>query len=252
MIADTLNLSWHEQFFSGAALELWRRAIPHEVTEEEVVFLHEALEAPHGSRLLDVPCGNGRLSLPLSLMGYKVTAIDTCDEFLVEARTFASSYETEIEYIHGDMRQIGTEEKFDGAFCMGNSFGYFDHEGTAQFLSSVSNSLKSGARFILDTAMSAESFLVNGGEREWLRAGDMYMLIENHYDRRHSRVETTYIFVQNGKEERRKAIHWIYSSGELCRMFEAAGFSILQMFSSTESDVFALGDARLLLLAQKI
>ncbi len=67
MSAALPEASWFEHFFSGAALDLWRSAIPEERTNQEVQFLREVLGASEGSRLLDLPCGNGRLSVPLSL-----------------------------------------------------------------------------------------------------------------------------------------------------------------------------------------
>lgn len=251
MISDFKDVKWYENFFSGSALELWRRAIPHEITEQEVQFLQETLNLTPGSKLLDTPCGNGRLSLPLSLLGYKVTGIDLCTEYLEEGRSKAQSYETDIEFIQCDMRRFVAPDRFDGAFCMGNSFGYFEKPDSILFLRCICKSLKKGARFLLDTSMSAESFLVNGGEREWVRAGDMYMLVDNHYDCRHSRVESIYTFIQNGKEERRTAIHWLYTSGEICRMLEEAGFSVQHLYSSLEGDMFKLGDERLLVLAER-
>ncbi len=251
MRVDAPRADWYEDFFAGAALDLWRRAIPHETTEEEVAFLHETLEIPQAGNVLDVPCGNGRLSLPMALMGYQVTGLDSCSEFISEAKAIAKSYETEITYLKEDMRQLPWKNEFDAAFCMGNSFGYFDREGSIDSLSAICESLKSGAKFILDSAMIAECFLVNGADREWVQRGDMYMLIENIYNTRLSCVETTYTFIQNGKEERRQAIHWIYTSGELCRMAEQAGFTIVDLYSSTEGEEFTLGSDRLLLLAQK-
>ncbi len=248
------NAKWYEEFFQGMALDLWRRAIPIERTEEELAFLHESLQAPSGGKLLDVPCGNGRLSLPLSLMGYKVLGVDFCQPFIEQANQSAKSHKTKITYLQGDMRALGLKAEFDGAFCMGNSFGYFDRSGTIEFLRAIAASLKSGARFVLDSAMIAECFLVNGGEREWLQIGDMIMLIDNQYDCRSSTVETTYTFMQDGKQESRKATHWIFTSGALCEMLKEAGFTIVEMLANTDIEApepFALGSDRLLAIALK-
>jgi hypothetical protein len=149
------------------------------------------------------------------------------------------------------MRKIAFKKKFDGAFCMGNSFGYFDRTGTFEFFKTVNGSLKSGAKFVIDSAMIAECFLVNGGEREWVQVGDMIMLIENNYNCRLSCVETNYIFIRDGKEEKRQAVHWIYTSGEICQMLEQANFVVDDLFSSTDFDQFALGAERLLVVSRK-
>jgi SAM-dependent methyltransferase len=243
---------WHEKFFQGEALELWRRAIPVEQTEQEFEFLQEILEISEGGAILDVPCGNGRLSLPNSLLGCSVVGNDSSQEFITEATKLALPHKTKIEYIRADMRLLNYQNKFDGAFCMGNSFGFFDRAGTKEFISAVGTALKSGARFVLDSLMAAESFLVNGAEHEWLRAGDMIMLIENRYDCRRSCVETTYTFIRNGKEEQRTAVYWIYTAGEICSMFEQAGFTIFELFENVDCEPYSLGSDRLLLVAQKL
>jgi SAM-dependent methyltransferase len=251
MSAVSHGATWFEDFFLGAALDLWRRAIPQDTTDREVEFLRQVLAVKERGHLLDLPCGNGRLSLPLSLMGYKVTGVDFCAVFLDEARQAASAQKLAIDYVKDDMRKLSFKKKFDGAFCMGNSFGYFDRAGTIEFFQAVSNSLKSGAKFVVDSAMAAECFLVNGGEREWVQIGEMYMLIENNYNCRYSCVESNYTFIQNGKEERRQAVHWIYTAGEICQMLEQSDFVVKDLLSSTDFDQFSLGAERLLLVAQK-
>ncbi|MBS1993241.1 MAG: class I SAM-dependent methyltransferase [Cyanobacteria bacterium SZAS LIN-3] len=252
MTKTTPKANWYEDFFSGAALELWRRAIPQDTTDQEIGFLVETLAAPAGGNILDLPCGNGRLSLPLALAGYKVTGVDFSAEFIEEAKQAVVDHKAKPSYLREDVRKFTSTKKFDGAFCMGNSFGYFDRAGTVEFFHAVSKCLKKGARFVIDSAMAAECFLVNGGEREWVQLGDMFMLIENKYDCRHSCVETDYTFIQNGKEEKRHAVHWIYTAGEIGHMLSQANFVVSDMYSSTEFDEFTLGSDRLLLVAEKV
>ncbi|MBU6450132.1 MAG: class I SAM-dependent methyltransferase [Cyanobacteria bacterium REEB67] len=262
MPVESPAADWYKNFFAGAALKLWRGANPQEATEAEVGFLIDLLDLPEGGSVLDLPCGNGRLALPLALAGYTVTGIEYAAEFVQEAAAGAEdlrklqeeageSLSGSAEFIEGDMLQLALHKKFDGAFCLGNSFGYFDRPGTKRFLQVVADHLKPGARFVLDSSMVAETFLVNGGEREWVRVGEMLMLVENKYDLADSRVDSEYIFIENGKSEARTATHWIYTTGELCKMLEEAGFGDFELFGSTDGEPFALGSERLLLMACK-
>ncbi|HSP61435.1 MAG TPA: methyltransferase domain-containing protein, partial [Pyrinomonadaceae bacterium] len=85
----TIPPNWYENFFHGVALDLWRKAVPPEQTKTEADFLIKALQCDSGSHLLDVPCGNGRLSLELARRGYRVTGVDIAEEFIEEARASA-------------------------------------------------------------------------------------------------------------------------------------------------------------------
>src|SRR5260370_32362255 len=86
----TIPSNWYENFFHGLALDLWRKALPPEHTKAEAAFLVQALQSGAGSHLLDVPCGNGRLSFELASRGYQVTGVDIAEDFIEEARALAT------------------------------------------------------------------------------------------------------------------------------------------------------------------
>jgi len=57
------------------------------------------------------------------------------------------------------MRNIEGLGVYDGAFCFGNSFGFLEYADMEKFLAGVARALTPGARFIVNTAMAAESVL---------------------------------------------------------------------------------------------
>src|SRR6266480_2189897 len=87
----TVPSNWYENFFHGLSLDLWRKAISPKQTKREADFLIKVLQCEKNSHLLDVPCGNGRLSLELARRGYRVTGVDLAEEFVEEARSAATS-----------------------------------------------------------------------------------------------------------------------------------------------------------------
>lgn len=241
---------WWENFFSGIALDLWRAAVPPERTRAEADFIQEALRLPAKAKVLDAPCGNGRLSLELAARGYQMTGVDIAVEFLEEARAKALERRLTIAWDQRDMRDLPWQSEFDGAFCFGNSFGYFSDDGNVAFLSSVARALKPGTRFILDAA-AAEAILPKFQEHSWAPVGDILFLEENRYDAALGRLHTDYTFVRNGKAEKRSGSHRIYTYRELCRLLEEAGFADLEAFGSLAKEPFKLGAERLLLVATK-
>lgn len=242
--------NWYENFFHGVTLDLWRRAIPPEQTTAEADFLIQNLNCETGARLLDVPCGNGRLTFELAKRGYRVTGIDIADEFIEEARSRAGEGSASIEFILGDMRNIEGFGLYDGAFCSGNSFGFLEYADMEKFLAGVARALKPGARFIVNTGMAAESVLPDFEEQSCHEMGDIVMTIRERYLAEESCVDSEYIFERNGETDSRKAKHWIYTVAEIRRMLERAGFEILNCFGSLKSEPYKLGSRELFVVSE--
>jgi len=242
---------WWENFFSGVALDLWRQAVTEEQTRGEADFIEKVLGLSPSAKVLDVPCGNGRIALELAARGYQMTGVDLASEFIDEARSKSAERQLNIDWKHGDMRDLPWPEEFDGAFCFGNSFGYLDDDGNAKFLKAVARVLKPGARFVIDTHTMAESLLPEFQERRWFQIGDIFLLIHNRYDHVQGRVETEYTFLRDGKVEKRSGSQRVYTYRELCRLLEEAGFTDLEGYGSLSREPFKLGSQILLLVATK-
>ncbi len=241
---------WWQNFFSGVALDLWRQAITEDQTREEADFIQAMLDLQPASKILDVPCGNGRLSLELAARGFRVTGMDLAREFVEEARAKASGRGLDGEWEQGDMRALGWQTEFDGAFCSGNSFGYFEDAENEKFPNGVSRALKPRARFAL-AANCAECILPRFQERTSEQVGDILFVEENHYDLVSGRIDTEYTFVREGKSEKRIASQRIYTYREICRLLEEAGFEDTQGFGSVNKDPFNRGSPLLFLVTTK-
>ena len=242
---------WYDGFFEGIALDLWRQAIPTEQTIADVEWLMRSLATSPGAQLLDVPCGNGRHAVPLAERGMRVTGVDLSDEFVAEARGRAQTAGVEVEILRADMVELPERGPFDGAYCMGNSFGYTPHEETLSFLEKLAGMMKTGARFCLETGMSAESILPEFVGNRWVRVADILLLVDHRYDSEQSRLETEYTFVRDGKSETRHASHAIYTVAEIRRFLAGAGLLTRSIAGSTDGDPFEPGCQRLLLVAEK-
>ena len=216
--------NWWEHFFDGVVVSMWLQAVPPELTSAEADSLEKLLGLPPGADILDVPCGGGRLSLALAARGYRLTGVDWSSEFLGHAAS--SEVSPSVAWERRDMRDLPWPGRFDGAFCVGNSFGYLDDEGNAAFLGAVRAALKPGAKFVLETPMVLENLLGHLQPRPWWQVGDVRLLVENRYDHARSRLEIDYTFVSDGRVEVRRGSHRAYSYRELVALIEAAGFSV--------------------------
>ncbi len=246
-----MQTNWHEHFFQGLALEVWRKAVPPEQTRGEADFVVETLNLSKGARILDVPCGNGRHSIELAKRGYRVTGIDLCSEFLAEARLSAEYEGLNIHWIEADMRNIPAHPLFDAAFCFGNSFGYMPYEQSIDLLNAVNACLKPGSLFILETGLAAESLLPALPNKRWYKVGDIFQLSELEYDASQSQLTTHYTFIRGATVETGTARYSVYTVAEFRRLFTMCGFTITDLFCSTKREPYRLGKAPLIIVASK-
>jgi len=241
---------WWEDFFSGIVLDLWKEVYDEPHTRAEADFILKTLKVPNGAALLDVPCGEGRLTRELASRGYALTGVDFSSDFLQEARSRATEKGLDIRWEQRDMRDLPWHHDFDGAFCFGGSIGYFEDEGNADFVRAVCRSLKEGARLVLEIGVSMETLLPRLQTREWTRIGHFLFLEENHYDHATGRFNTDYTFVRDGQVDTRSGSHRVYTYRELVRLMESAGFADVQSFGSLAREPFALGSAQLFLVGR--
>ena len=220
----TVQTAWWETFFSGVAVDMWLQAVTPEHTRTEADRLERLLGLSSGAKVLDVPCGGGRLSVAFASRGYRMTGVDLSSEFLAHAHALDSNQQ--VSWNQRDMRDLPWDDQFDGAYCMGNSFGYLDDEGNQAFLHAVRRTLKRGGTFVLETPMVLENVLAHLQPRPWWKAGDVYLLVENKYDAASARLEIEYTFVRDLHIEMRRGSHRAYAYRELVERFERAGFSV--------------------------
>jgi SAM-dependent methyltransferase len=242
---------WYKTFFTGVALDLWRAVASPEMTKAEADFIEQACQLTSGARVLDVPCGNGRLSVELARRGYRLTGVDIAPENIAEARTLGAQAAPPIDFHQDDMRQLPWPRQFDAAFSMGNSFGYLEDPGDTAFISSVAGCLKPGGHFLIDTGAVAEAILPNLKDRPWYDVGGLLFLIENQYDQVRGRLDSHLTFVRDGKVEKRSISQRVYTFRELHLLLTAAGFDQIEGFSGLDRKPFRLGAQRLLLTARK-
>jgi len=250
---STAPPDWWASFFSGLAVEFWQAAVPGEATAQDLAFLWKHLGLSAGSRVLDAACGAGRLTHPLAARGCAMTGVDISAEFLAAARAVASEGSGSARFRQADMRDLPREAEFDAAFCFGNSFGFLDDAGNADFLRAVARALRPGGRFALDYGQTAESILPRLG-LEGRQEADMagfHFAEDTRYDPASARIENRFTFCRDGRTETKLASQRVYLLADLVSLLEDAGFDVGPCWGSPLEEPFALGSPRLLLVASK-
>jgi SAM-dependent methyltransferase len=119
--------------------------IDESVVEREVAFI--ARQIGRARSVLDLCCGPGRHSAPLTERGYEIVGLDLDDGALRDAQRRAPL----ASFIRGDMRRIPiATASMDAVLCMWQSFGHFDADTNAAVLAEMARVLRPSGLLLLD------------------------------------------------------------------------------------------------------
>jgi SAM-dependent methyltransferase len=227
-----LHDEWYVGFHTGLAARFWRAA-GASMAQADLEVITKLLPAPP-ARVLDVPCGDGRITRPLQRAGYDVVGVDIVQQ--------------EPDFIQGDLRALPDLGRFDVVVSWGNSFGYTT---PAETLESLRGFRRAGDLLILESLTVAEGFLAGAFKATAsYTAGGATMAATNTYTPLKSRLESDWVFTDGaGRVERASGAHHVHTTGEVVRMLEAAGFEDIALKGPDGARSYALGDHRMIAVA---
>ena len=246
-----INNNWYETFFSGVNCEMWTKAVTTDWTKQEADFLVDTLNVQPGAALLDIPCGFGRHALDLARRGFQITGLDISTEFVQALNEQVEAEKLPIAVILGDILTTAINGSFDGAYCMGNSFGYVDYTGMDLFVKKVAAALKPGARFVINSGMVAESRLPNFPKTGHYVLDELTMDISNSYAVGDSCMLTELTYTKAGHTEVHHFKHYVFTLSEIKRLLAGHGLVTIDVYKSTEKQLYQFGDQQLYLVAEK-
>jgi SAM-dependent methyltransferase len=246
---------WYETFFDALANDVWRALVPVEISDAEAAFLVRQLRLPDqgARRLLDVPCGDGRLALRLAALGHDVVGVDLSDYAIGRLR--ADDPRCRVDARVGDLRDLpaalSDAESFDGAWCMGNSFGYLGPLDTVAFITGLSARVRPGGRLVLDAATAAEVSLANLGERDRHEAGNAVLTNVHAYEVRTSTIVTHMTLSLGDERDERVARHRVMTCREIVDVLDGANFDVEEIAGGLDGQEFRIGASRCLITARR-
>ena len=245
------STTWYDDFFTELPNTFWRAAVPADATAAEVDFLVRTTGLQPGDRVLDACCGSGRHTLELARRGFRVTGVDVSAEAIEYARRDAADEGLAVDLRVGDMRTLPTDVDVHAAICMGNAFGYLEHEGTVAFLADLAKIVRPGGALVLDYAFVAESLLPGVQlEEEPMTIGGVEATSVNTYDAVESRWLTEMTFRRGDDVHRGTSVQHVYTVAEVSRLVVAAGFPDVERYGDPDGSPYRLGSPRLLLVAR--
>jgi SAM-dependent methyltransferase len=219
---------WYEEIFGDEYLRS-QPTLSGFQYRREIEFVEKGLGLRPGAMVLDLACGSGLHSIGLCRKGYQVVGMDLSVAMLAIAGEEAQEQDLKINFLHGDMRDLKFGPTFDGAFCIGSSFGYFDEENNQKVIEGVREALKPGGIFMLE--VENRDFVMRSQPNLLWYEGDGFITMEEtSFDFITSRltVNRTMLMDEGGKKVFKYTMR-VYSLHELGTMLHNAGFSVFQV-----------------------
>jgi ubiquinone/menaquinone biosynthesis C-methylase UbiE len=122
-------------------------------SDDDAAEILGRLDLPRGARLLDAPCGTGRIARRLAAAGLEVTGVDRSASYLglAESEAPAPAPAGHLSYLRGDLRQLPVAGPFDAVVCWFTSFGYHDDPDCRRILAEFHRVLRPEGTLLIET-----------------------------------------------------------------------------------------------------
>ncbi|MCP3878653.1 MAG: methyltransferase domain-containing protein [Sulfitobacter sp.] len=216
-----------EATFDEDYLWFYEPTLTAERSRREVDEIISTLGITEAAVILDAPCGHGRISNLLAADGHTVTGVDITALFLDRARQDAQALGVEVDYRHGDLRDLPVGGPFDALVCWFTSFGYFDDTGNRAVLEQFAEVLRPGGTLLIET-MNHDGFVRNFSSAPaatLTERGDDVMIDQSWFDPLGGRIETDRTVHRGGEVRRSHHSIRLPTVPEFDDWLDTAGFS---------------------------
>ncbi len=243
-----MSKHWTDTFFEGEWDEIIRNVYTPEESLEEARFIRSALALRKGSRVLDAPCGDGRISMELARMGCVVFGVDTCVKSVERGRQLSEAAGVAAEFLVGDMREPPVKGPFRAVVNWWGSFGYFDDRTNLEMLRRLGRLVSPGGRVLIDQ-INRERVLRDFRRSAWDEYGSVRVHVRNWWDPTTQRIEGTWTMVRGGKRSRRRTSMRIYTPRQMERLVERAGLRLERFYGWIDGSPLSRKSRRMISVA---
>jgi SAM-dependent methyltransferase len=228
------NAKLYEQVLEG----MWKKG------EEDALAISSLLGGRQmGScRVLDVPCGIGRVGVPLAQLGFTVRGLDYSPKLVDAANLKATRLRvsSRASFSEGEMSGLASKFEpgsFDCAINVFTSIGYGTEQDDLKFFGALRRVVRTGGLFLISGLRNRDYIVRNPSQNVYEESEKLLVLDRYEFDVVTSRERGYWRFyLKIGK-----ALRWvgefpidvrIYSPHELSSMLERSGWRLTEVYQS--------------------
>jgi ubiquinone/menaquinone biosynthesis C-methylase UbiE len=194
--------------------------------------------------LLDLCCGNGRISIYMAKKGFKAVGVDISKAFLEDARKKAKEHKVsyDVTFLEGDVRNLkkavgDVSQSFDIVVNAWTSIGYFSQDDDINMFKQARELSRKDAVLIIAETMHSDFLAVKFAPTGYQEVGDTVLLESRKYDPTTSQLTATWTFYNKRGEnleftDRIELENHVYSQSELSSILRKAGWEPVAFYGS--------------------
>ncbi len=223
------------------------RSIDYTAWADEISAFLRSKGVPDGSKILDIACGTGKMTLELAKREYSVAGADLSPEMLSIAQNSCANEGLYPLFVCQDMTCLDLSQTFDAATCCLDSVNYIKtREALDGFFARAAEHIKKGGYLFFDVNTEYKFEKIYGDNSYVYDEKDVFCVWQNFYSARRRLCDFDLTFFVKNPDGSYKRLHetqreYVYTDIELCELLEKNGFKIEQISSSHD---FSLGEGR--------
>ena len=187
--------------------------------------------------ILELACGTGNMTIPLTKKNYDIAGIDISEEMLSVAKEKAEKEGVELVLLQQDIAELDFDiTNLDCVLCACDGFNYITYDDDLENVFSKTHELlKEDGIFIFDISSFYKLSTILGNNMYGENREDVAYMWQNYFDDEENLVEMELAFFikdEDDKFERFEEVHQqrAYTEEEIINMLKSSGFSHIKTY----------------------
>lgn len=204
-----------------------------------IKYIEEIIEKENVKvqNILELACGTGNLTIPLTKKNYDIAGIDISDQMLNVAREKAEKEGVELVLLQQDIAELDFDvTNLDCILCACDGFNYITYDDDLENVFAKSHELlKDGGLFIFDISSHYKLSTILGNNMHGENREDISYLWQNYFDEEQNLIEMELAFFvkdTNGKFDKFEEVHQqrAYTEDEIIESLQISGFTDIKVY----------------------